>query len=430
MVKTIQTKRVHYNDLIDNKVIDKCFGQETRFTFSVTVFDVKKSKTIGSSDATAASIELNGFKSVSATSEGQTHDSPVQKTWSETQSAELRVSNSESQTQSAQGNLSEIKTEKFITEVHLKQLHAEKCRTATSSSISHSASDASRRVPQALRVRGSNLRRSDLSSLESKNSGEENQKSRRQSVRASAAPRRQQSTPQRVQRSTFSTTTSKCWSHSSAAQRQQQQNCNLSRSQSQSQSAHLPAQQLRVKESQPQTQRLKLHDLNDKHFQSSTQTGQSETQAGELRELKRATSDSEAQRQEVKEPQQELTRSTTETHGVKAKESRSSTTETQGVKAKRERVKLHFAETQSTRVRTLNPQTSEQRRSETNIVKMGLRGSCANTAQTQTVRPEEACQISWPLSQSDVKDIRALNLPHMLSRGSSHQVKRVIAALT
>ena len=344
-------KRVHYNDLIDNKVIDKWFGQEIRFTFSVTAFDVKKSKTIGSSDATAASIELNGFKFVSATSEGQTHDSPVQKTWSETQSAELRVSNSVSQTQSAQGNLSEIKTEKFITEVHLKQLHAEKCRTATSSSISHSASDASRRVPQALRVRGSNLRRSDLSSLESKNSGEENQKSRRQSVRASAVQTSAVNTSesktqgQRVQRSTFSTTTSKCWSHSSAAQRQQLQNYNLNRSQSQSQSARLPAQQLRVKESQPQTQRLKLHDLNDKHFQSSTQTGQSETQAGELRELKRATSDSEAQRQEVKEPQQELTRSTTETHRVKAKESRSSTTETQGVKAKRERVKLHFAET-------------------------------------------------------------------------------------
>ena len=33
-----------------------------------------------------------------------------------------------------------------------------------------------------------------------------------------------------------------------------------------------------------------------------------------------------------------------------------------------------------------------------------------------------------PLSQSDVKDIRALNLPHVLSRGSSHQVKRVIAS--
>ena len=33
-----------------------------------------------------------------------------------------------------------------------------------------------------------------------------------------------------------------------------------------------------------------------------------------------------------------------------------------------------------------------------------------------------------PLCQPDVKDIRALNLPLVLSRGSSHQVKRVIAS--
>ena len=293
-------KRVHYNDLIDNKVIDKCFGQGIRFTFSITIFSVKSIKTIDNSDATTVSIELNGFKFVSATSEAQTHDSQVQKRRSETQSEELRVGNSESQTQSAQGNLSEIKTEKFVTAIHLKEPHAEKCRTATSSSISHSASDTSPRVPQTLRVRGSNLRQSDLSSLESKNSGEESQKSRHESVRASAAQTSAVNTSesktqgQRVQRSTFSTTTSKCRSHSSAAQRQQLQNYNLSRSEPQSQRPTGPAQKLRVKESQPQTQRLTLHDFHNKHFQSTTQTGQSETQARELGELN--TSDSEAQR--------------------------------------------------------------------------------------------------------------------------------------
>ena len=40
MVKTIQTKQIHYNDLIDNKVIDKRFGQEIRFTFTLTIFDI------------------------------------------------------------------------------------------------------------------------------------------------------------------------------------------------------------------------------------------------------------------------------------------------------------------------------------------------------------------------------------------------------
>ena len=143
-------------------------------------------------------------------------------------------------------------------------------------------------------------------------------------------------------------------------------NYNLSRSPSQSQSAHLPAQQLRVKESEPQTQRLKLHDLKRQaFFLSTTQTGQSETQAGELREFKRATSYSEAQQQEVKEPQQELTRSTTETHRVKAKESRSSTTETQGVKAKRSRVKTALCrdsseESQNPQTRDLRTQTHSQ----------------------------------------------------------------------
>ena len=211
-----------------------------------------------------------------------------------------------------------MKTEKFVTEGHLKQPHAEKRRTATSCSISHLASDASPQVPQALRARGPNLRRSDLSSLESKNSRKENQKSRSQSVRASAAQTSAVDTSEsktqgrRVQRSTSSTTTSKCRSHRSAAQRQQLQNYNLSRSESQSQSAQVPSQQLRVKESQPQTQRLKLHDLNDKRLPSTTHTGKSETQARELREFKRATSDSKAQRQEVKEPQQKLTRSTIE----------------------------------------------------------------------------------------------------------------------
>ena len=57
-------------------------------------------------------------------------------------------------------------------------------------------------------------------------------------------------------------------------------------------------------------------------------------------------------------------------------------------------------------------------------------------------RPSFSCEISaqWvpnpsfflsnimPLSQSDVKDIRVLNLPHVLSRGSSHPVKRVIVS--
>ena len=76
---------------------------------------------------------------------------------------------------------------------------------------------------------------------------------------------------------------------------------NLSKSQSQTQSAHLPAQQLRVKESQPQTQRFKLRGFHSKHFQSTTQTRKLETQAKELRELKKATSDSKAQRLEVKE---------------------------------------------------------------------------------------------------------------------------------
>ena len=88
-------KKIHYNDLIGNEVIDKCFGQEIRSSFSVTIFDVKTSKTIHKSDAIAASIELNGSKLVSATSGAQTHDSQVQKRKSGTQSEELGVSNSE-----------------------------------------------------------------------------------------------------------------------------------------------------------------------------------------------------------------------------------------------------------------------------------------------------------------------------------------------
>ena len=85
-------------------------------------------------------------------------------------------------------------------------------------------------------------------------------------------------------------------------------------------SAQVPVQHLRAKESPPQTERLKLHDLKDKHFQSTAQTGPSKTQAGKFREFNLTTSDKEAHRQEVKESLQELTRSTTETHGVTAKE--------------------------------------------------------------------------------------------------------------
>ena len=45
---------------------------------------------------------------------------------------------------------------------------------------------------------------------------------------------------------------------------------------------------------------------------------------------------------------------------------------------------------------------------------LSLRVPFSRTAQTHTVRPEEAC----PLSHLDVKDIRALNLPRVLSRSS------------
>ena len=60
----------------------------------------------------------------------------------ETQSQQLRVTDSEHA-----GNISEIKIENVITEVHLKQPHTENCRTAASSSITHSVSDSGPKKP-------------------------------------------------------------------------------------------------------------------------------------------------------------------------------------------------------------------------------------------------------------------------------------------
>ena len=139
-----------------------------RSAFSVTVFDVKNTRRLTTQTqqrrlnlmASSSSAQPQKLRPATAQQENK-----IRKSLS--QSEEFRVSNSESQTQSAQGNLREIKTEKFITEVYLKQRQAERRRTATLSSISHSASDASPRVPQALRVIGSTLRRSDPSNLES-----------------------------------------------------------------------------------------------------------------------------------------------------------------------------------------------------------------------------------------------------------------------
>ena len=116
-------------------------------------------------------------------------DSPAAKCRNEDQ--RLRVRNSESATKSqrlrVRRAISAQSSQRSSSQKFTSRNLTQKMQNKDFNSVSNSALDTSPRVLQALRVRGSDLRWSDLSRLESKTSGEESQKSRPQSVRASAA---------------------------------------------------------------------------------------------------------------------------------------------------------------------------------------------------------------------------------------------------
>ena len=137
---------------------------------------------------------------------------------------------------------------------------------------------------------------------------------------------------------------------------------------------------------------------------------------GKLREVKLAASDSEAQRQEAKELQQELTRSAIETHRIKAKESRNSATETHGVEAGRNKVKLHFAETHSTRVRTSSERphsTGGQRHTSGRWDSEGHAQRRLKLEESEPRRRQISCSSCGQMCQKSEASSQSLNLPQM-----------------